>query len=134
MNKCAFCHQTDKVTDVYCRSICYACDNKLRGRPSTENHHILSKRVSNQTIEIPANWHREIHKQEKYFPPEIKNTSLDQSLVFIARLLYQLSELLPVILKACADFLLELDQRLRESHGPSYSRHLEFPSLDGVFK
>jgi hypothetical protein len=47
------------------RGCCHECAARADNRPVIENHHVLGRRQSDISLDLPLNWHRVLHAPEK---------------------------------------------------------------------
>lgn len=87
--RCAVCGFGDAITleawgDKW---RCYQCSNRARGKPTEEAHHILPRKVSPLTVDLPANLHRILSEKQLTIPQEIRDAAPGHPLAFIVLLL-----------------------------------------------
>jgi hypothetical protein len=70
--RCRLCGESRAVALLRRRRgiICYECDNRARGRPTTELHHVFGRNNSCATVEMLANDHRVMNHRMVDWPRE----------------------------------------------------------------
>jgi hypothetical protein len=112
---------------------CYECGNRAHGRSATELHHVLSRAVSDVTIEVPGNMHRQLSEQQRAIPKEVSEAAPRDPLSFVLMVLYAIHGFALVMVNFLDAAIAWLQKHLAwliETGGPEwYTKH---PSVYGI--
>lgn len=106
---------------------CYQCSNEARGRPTEEAHHILPRKVSPVTVNVPVNLHRILSEQQLTIPKEIRDAAPHHPLAFVVTLLCAVRDFgLAIVgfLGAAIQWLLRLMEWLDTKLGKNWIKEL----------
>lgn len=130
--RCAACGFADAVAlEVWGeRWRCYACSNLARGKPAEEAHHILPRKVSPVTVNVPANLHRVLSEKQLTIPKEIRDAAPHNPLAFVVTLLCAIRDFGMAVVEflgAAIQWLMRLMEWLDHRLGKGWENDL--PSL-----
>lgn len=106
---------------------CYECAQKARGKATSEGHHVLTRKVSPVTVDVPGNLHRILSEQQLTIPKVIRDAAPHDPLAFVVRLLGAIRDFFNAVaefLGRAIDWLLRLKEWLDAKLGAKWIEQL----------
>jgi hypothetical protein len=115
--KCSY----DEPSALQSVTLCAECLRQLREKSIVEQHHVLGRAVSDDTVPVPANLHAFLSARQREYPAAIRQP--DHPLLYIALVLQSAGDFaawMSMMLPHIANWLIALHSWLAEHYGEDW--------------